>query len=97
MRVEITKSGADDIADGHLFYESREAGVGYYFETSVISDIRSLMVYAGIHELRSDGYHRMVTHHFPYAIFYKIEEEVIRVFAVLNTRRDPDWINSRLN
>ncbi len=37
MRIEITQSAADDIADGHLFYESREAGVGYYFE---IRDVR---------------------------------------------------------
>ena len=95
MRIEITRSAADDIADGHLFYESREAGIGYHFE--IMSDIRSLIIYAGIHEIHFDEYHRMVTHYFPYAIFYKVEDEVIRVYAVLNTRRDPEWISDRLN
>ena len=85
MRIEITRSASDDIADGHLFYESREVGVGYYFENSIMSDIRSLIIYAGIHEIHFNGYHRMVTHHFPYAIFYKVE------------RRDPEWIRERLN
>ncbi len=97
MRIEITQSAADDIADGHLFYESQETGVGYYFEKSVMSDIRSLIIYAGIHELQFDNYQRMVTHHFPYAIFYKVEDKVIQVFAVLNTHRDPEWISERLN
>jgi plasmid stabilization system protein ParE len=97
VKIEITRSAANDIADGHLFYEGQEAGVGYYFEKSVMSDIRSLVIYAGIHELHFEGYHRMVTHHFPYAIFYRVEDEVVRVFAVLNTRRDPERISERLN
>ena len=62
-----------------------------------MADIRSLIIYAGIHEIYFDGYHRKVTNHFPYAIFYKVENDLIRVFAVLDTRRDPDWISGQLN
>lgn len=97
MKIEITKSASDDIAAGFRFYEGRETGVGHYFESSIMSDIRSLLIYPGIHEIHFDTYHRMVTNHFPYAIFYKVENGVIRIYAVLNTRRNPIWISERLN
>lgn len=97
MRIEITRSAADDIADGYLYYESQESGVGAYFEKSVMADIRSLQIYAGVHEIHFQHYHRMIASRFPFAIFYEVEGEVIRVFAVLDTRRDPEWISKRLN
>ena len=97
MKIEITLSASDDVAGGHQFYEIQEAGLGHYFESSIMSDIRSLQVYAGIHEIRFEEYHRKIARHFPYAIFYRIEDEVIRVYAILDTRRNPDMISERLN
>jgi hypothetical protein len=97
MKVESTKSASDDIAVGRRFYEMLEAGLGSYFESSIMSDIRSLIVYAGIHEIHFEKYHRKVTRHFPYAIFYRVENDAIRVYAVLDTRRSPDLISDRLN
>jgi len=96
MKIEITESASDDIADGHLFYEFQEAGLGYYFESAILTDIRSLNIYAGIHEIHFEKYHRMIANHFPYAIFYQVEADVVRIYAVLDTRRDPDWISERL-
>ncbi len=97
MKIEITLSASDDITDGHQFYEMLEAGLGHYFESSIMSDIRSLQVYAGVHKIHFKKYHRKITRHFPYAILYRIEDEVIRVYAVLDTRSNPDLISDRLN
>lgn len=33
---------------------------------------------------------------FPFAIYYTIEENVIKVYAVLDCRKDPAWIRKRL-
>ena len=97
MMIDMTESASDDIAESHLFYELQEAGLGYYFETSIMSDIRSLVVYAGVHEIHFNKYHRKIASHFPHAIFYRVESGVIRVYAILDTRRNPDLISERLN
>ncbi len=97
MNIVITLSAAEDIAEGFLYYEDKEFGLGHYFETSVLSDIRSLHLYAGLHEVWFERYFRKVCDTFPYALFYRIENEHVLVYAVLDLRRDPAWIRNRLN
>ena len=97
MNIVITLSATEDIADGHLFYEEKETGLGYYFETSIFSDIRSLHVYAGVHEVWFGKYFRKICSTFPYAIFYTVEASEVRIHAILDLRRDPLWISDRLN
>jgi hypothetical protein len=65
--VVTMKELADDLNDGKAFYDQREAGVGDYFWDSLIADIESLVIYAGIHNERY-GFHRMLAKRFPYAI-----------------------------
>lgn len=46
---EILPSGFEDIANGRVFYDAKEAGLGDYFMASVFAEIESLRLYAGIH------------------------------------------------
>ena len=82
---------------GAKFYERRRAGLGEYFLNSLYSDIDSLLLYAGIHRLIF-GFHRALSKRFPFANFYRFErdKELIRVYHVLDLRRDPLWIRERL-
>lgn len=96
MKIEILPEAKQDLDDGYWFYENRRDGLGEYFLSSVTSDIRSLSLFAGIHQVIR-GKFRMVASRFPYSIFYKIEEQEIRVYAVVDNRRDPKWISKRLN
>jgi hypothetical protein len=59
-------------------------------------DVRSLKVFAGVHEM-ADGFHRMLAKRFPFAVYYLIENETIDVYAILDCRRDPEWIVKRLD
>lgn len=47
--VVTLKEVADDLNDGKIFYDQRESGVGDYFWDSLLTDIESLIIYAGIH------------------------------------------------
>lgn len=96
MKIVITLSAADDIAEGYVFYEAQSPGLGDYFEGSILSDIRSLVIYAGTHEVHFDIYYRKITKRFPYAIYYTFVDDEIRVHAVLDTRRDPTGITERI-
>lgn len=93
--VIVLDDAADDLGDGIAFYDARDQGVGRYFFDSVLADIDSLLLYAGIHNVRL-GYHRMLASRFPFAIYYEIVDDVARVVAVLDMRRDPAWIRREL-
>ena len=95
MRIEILDEAAADLIEGFHFYEGQEAGLGSYFLDSLFSDIDSLLLYAGIHEVVF-GYRRCLSKRFPFAVYYSVDDEVIRVHAVLDCRRNPTWIRSRL-
>ena len=58
---------------GFHFYEGREAGLGAYFLDYLFSDIDSLLVYAGIHQVIY-GHRRCLSKRFPFAIYYSVEE-----------------------
>ena len=93
--VVALKEVANDLSDGKAFYDRIEAGAGDYFWDSLVADIESLIIYAGIHNKRY-GLHRMLARRFPYAIYYEIEDRIAYVVAVLPMRRDPAWIERKL-
>lgn len=93
--VIVLKEVANDINDGKDFYDHSENGIGDYFWDSIITDIESLRIYAGIHNKQYSLY-RMLARRFPYAIYYEIHENTAYVVAVLPMRRDPNWIKKKL-
>ncbi|MBV9216776.1 MAG: type II toxin-antitoxin system RelE/ParE family toxin [Acidobacteria bacterium] len=93
MRIVITESAADDLAEGHIFYDRQLPGVGNYFRASILADIRSLIVFHSLHEIHFGIYFRKIASKFPYAIYYTVDGSEIRIFA--DTRRDPSQIRRR--
>jgi plasmid stabilization system protein ParE len=71
--------------------------LGAYFIDSLFSEIDSLVLYAGIHR-KVFGFHRALAKRFPYAVYYRIEEEdVVLVWRVLDLRQAPGKIRRALN
>ena len=95
MTIEILDGAQEDLTQGFHFYESREPGLGSYFIDCLFSDIDSLLVCAGIHQILY-AYHRCLSKRFPFAIYYSIEKQLVLVHAVLDCRRNPAWIRKRL-
>jgi len=95
MKIRILESAKQDLLDGYSFYEKQGEGLGEYFINTLFSDIESLRLYAGVHQVIF-GFHRLLSKRFPYAIYYKIEGEEVIVYAVLDCRRDPKKTEKRL-
>ena len=55
MIVVILEVAAEDLESGAQFYESCEAGVGDYFLDSILSDLDSLILFAGVHPIDLDS------------------------------------------
>lgn len=96
IRIRISNEALEDLADGFWFYETQEAGLGDYFSSQLKADIEGLKVTAGIHRLGDGGYHRLLSRKFPYAIYYTFGNDVAVVWAVVDCRRNPDWIRKHL-
>ena len=96
MRIQILDRAERDLIEGFHFYESQGLGLGSYFLTSLYADIESLRIYAGIHSKSYKSYYRLLSRRFPFAIFYKVGENAVFVYAVLDCRRNPSWIRDRL-
>ena len=88
MRILLLPEAERDLEIGADFYESQKAGLGVYFNDCLASDIESLKLYAGIHE-KYRGFYRSLSKRFPFSIYYKLNEDVVEIFAVLDARQDP--------
>ena len=95
MKIEILDDAKEDLIAGHHFYEKQSPGLGSYFLNSLFADIDSLLIHAGVHRV-VDGSFRAIASRFPFAIYYRVESDVVRVRAVIDCRRDPPWIRGRL-
>lgn len=97
MKIRILDQAEDDLVDGYNFYEHQAPGLGTYFLDCIYSDVESLLLYAGIHRIVHRDYHRMLSERFPFAIYYTVSGDEIKIHAIIDCRRDPAWIRDRLN
>lgn len=95
MKVLLVGEAVRDLDAGVEFYEMQSAGLGDYFLDSLLQDLETLAHQGGSHQLLM-GSHRKLASVFPYAIYYRIEHDVVRVLAILDCRRDPSRIKERL-
>jgi len=95
MKIEILDLAEKDLVDGFNFYAHQARGLGNYFIDSIFADIESIYIYAGIHTLHF-GYHRLLSKRFPFAIYYRVLQDIIRIYAELDCRRHPTWTRERL-
>ncbi len=93
--IIILPGAEDDLDAGRRFYQLQGRGLGTYFLDSLASDIESLLLYGGIHRTIY-GFYRCPSKRFPYVIFYRLNDDSIQVYAVLDCRRDPDTIRKQL-
>jgi plasmid stabilization system protein ParE len=89
MNIQILDEAQADLHEGAEFYERQNEGLGTYFLDTIFSDIDSLILYAGVH-VQLKGHHRLLSKTFPYAIYYQIDSKTIKVYAILDCRRDPN-------
>ena len=61
MKIRILKSASRDLINGFYFYEKQGEGLGTYFLDTLYSDIDSLKIYAGIHQVYFKKYYRLLS------------------------------------
>ncbi|WP_372906604.1 type II toxin-antitoxin system RelE/ParE family toxin [Rhodohalobacter sp.] len=87
-KVLVLNDAATDIEKGRDFYNSIDPGAGDYFARSILSDLDKLSEIYGVHPIVF-GHHRMLASRFPFAIYYRTNNNQIEIVAVLDLRRNP--------
>ena len=95
-RIKIQRAAKEDLRSGYEFYNAQEVGLGDYFYDCLMSDIDALAYYGGVHR-QYHGFYKALSSRFPYAIYYKLSEGFVKVYAVLDTRRKPARNDARLD
>ena len=95
MKVLISVAAEQDLAGGKDFYSGRGSEIGDYFLESVLAELSSLSVVGGVHAKRF-GLHCLPCRRFPWTIYYSVHEGQVRVLAILDDRRDPAWVQRRM-
>jgi len=56
MKAQVLDEAIDDLAAGYRFYQQQAERLGSYFLDTLLSDIQSLSLYAGVDGRRNPGY-----------------------------------------
>jgi hypothetical protein len=96
MKIRLLAEAEQDLWDGFRFYQGQQEGLGRYFLDSLTSDIDALAFFAGIHETVA-GFHRALSRRFPFAIYYTVNGNIVTVKAILDCRKKPAWIRTKLS
>lgn len=94
--IRILSAARHDLVRGYHFYERQAPGVGRYFLDSLSSDIESLGLNAGMHPVAFGNYQRQLSQRFPWAIYYRVEDDLVLIYAILDNRADPRSTQQRL-
>ena len=95
MNIQILDAAERDLIEGYRFYEKQSQGLGQYFLDAIYADIESLHLYFCTHP-EHFGYHRLLAKRFPFAVYYRVVGQYIRIYAILDCRQDPASTQSRL-
>ena len=92
----IAPEAEQDLDEAYSFYESRRVGLGEAFLDSVDACIQAVCRTPKVGRLVYENYRRVLVRRFPYAVFYEFENEIVTVYCVMDTGRDPARWRERL-
>ncbi len=92
----IAPEAERDLADAFAWYETRRVGLGEESLGCVDPCTEAIRHTPDMYVLVHASFRRGLARRFPHAVFYEHVEDVVTVYAVLHTSRDPDKWHQRL-
>jgi toxin ParE1/3/4 len=93
--IRPTSVASADLRAAHDWYEQRSPGLGKDFirmvDVAFAGIVRKPDLFPPMHR----GLRRVLVRRFPYAVFYRIDSDAIRVVAVLHTAMDLTRLENR--
>jgi toxin ParE1/3/4 len=96
-KLLISDESRLDILDAFSWYESKRTGLGKDFELCLEAGLYQIRHEPLLYQKRYKNLHIHFIDRFPYGIHYLIEKDLIKVFGVFHTSRNPRNWKNRLN
>jgi toxin ParE1/3/4 len=93
-RLIVRAEAEEDITDAAVWYDEREAGLGWQLTLEIREAIRRAVENPFLHLLlrQRPEVRRVLARRFPYRIFFIVRDDAIVVFAVIHAaRHDRAW------
>jgi plasmid stabilization system protein ParE len=85
----IAAEAEKDLAEAYQWYEKRRAGLGDDFLSAVDACVQAICRTPEMHQAIYKNYRRGLVRRFPYAVFYDYENQIVTVYCIFHTSRDP--------
>lgn len=87
--LRVRPEAERDIEDAAGWYEQQRLGLGQEFLDEVLGSLRRLTEQPDLYPTLHRETRRVLTHRFPFGVYYRVDREMILVVAVLHGSRDP--------
>jgi plasmid stabilization system protein ParE len=88
LPVQFISVASADLLAAHDWYEQRSPGLGKDFVRMVDAATAGLARQPDLFPPMHRGLRRVLVRRFPYAVFYRIDADAVRVIAVLHAKMD---------
>jgi plasmid stabilization system protein ParE len=96
MRVAFASEARDEILEAAAYYRARSSQALERFNADVADAIDLLVQFPGIGSPISRRARRLLLKNFPYQFVYRVEGDLVRVYAVAHLKRRPRYWKGRL-
>ena len=79
-----------DIIEATKYYEKQQTGLGTKFLEQLEQYLEKIQIYPELFQIKRPPYREAFIKKFPYLIIYEFIENKVVVYAVFNTRQNPD-------
>jgi len=95
VRVRFRVEAAADVQTARSWYDEQRSGLGDEFVESLERTIELVSSFPDAFPEIAAGHRRALLRRFPYAVYYRIDRDVIDVLACLHGSRSPEVRRSR--
>ncbi len=91
----IHKLAVEDILEIARWYDLQSPGLGNRFEQYLEECLNSIYKNPTAHNKATETTRRALVKKFPYIIFFEVKQEIIHIYGVIHSRRNPAMMKKR--
>jgi hypothetical protein len=96
MRFYFDPRAEAEFDEAVRYYEDCQTGLGLQFAEEVYAAIRRVHEYPGAWSALSENTRRCLVNRFPYGVVFQVKTDVLRIVAVANLHRRPNYWRERI-
>ncbi len=95
MKFYLHRRAEEELDAAVNYYEACQPGLGLEFTEAVYGTIARISEFPHAWPLLDEDIRRCLVNRFPFRVIYKVESDMIRIMAVAQLHRQPDYWRER--